>query len=836
MPPIAKFLKEKCKYCKFLIYKNLVLVYNKGRIVRTRSSEYILRDYLMRKFPKTLLTIFTAAVMSAGAMSLAACSAAFTPANGLPSGEVSSNGGFVVEKGDYVYFINGVESSSSDNTYGSVVKGALMRTKKADVESGKNGAEMIVPSLMVASDYTAGIFIYGERVYFATPSTTRDLSGNALNNYLDFKSAKLDGSDVVTYFNLEDSSTHYRFVEDGNSVYLVYERENDLVSYNTSTKTSTLLAADVTSYAFDKSDATNPVIYYTMSVQDGIDVEGGASARQYNQIYRVSASETEGKYTYTFDEDYLKDHDNEAPYTNLGEMVLDGIGTMYTSMPTQFSSVTGHLSDAKPIASAGYSYTLQSYQNGGLYFTRNELASTSSVGEDGWLYYLGEDKLASSWNSVSGNAVSNLDVIDQNTDHANEHALFYLENGQHHYLYVDNGNMFRVDITESTANGNVSLSKEETLVARNVTDAGLVCADNSDSKYHYVYYTLSSGSGTSINRAVYNGTADDYSLLGYGENEAFRPVQILNIEHANNWYDFEVIDGVVYFADAESIGSTSYNYISAVNLKNADGVMDNLEIKAFNDLYAEIMGGGDVTGYIGEMGQDYSSLAMALRYYFYLGKDNLFYAAAEDLEDYEFELSGEYLTYESSLFQTNINFAVENGKKETYLYSEEVQELFRNYVEGKGDSAEFVKDGESYRTRSYFINRIGQMDESDAQRMASYWEGALEHYTIPEETDSGLPGWAWALIGVGIGVVVIAAAIVVVIIVRKKKVGGEEEEEKIFVDTTDDKDIDVYAENDLPAENEVAEAPEETSDDTEAPAEESVEDGAETPAEEPKED
>lgn len=774
--------------------------------------------------------------MSAGAMSLAACSAAFTPANGLPSGEVSSNGGFVVEKGEYVYFINGVESSSSDNTYGSVVKGALMRAKKADVESGKNGAEMIVPSLMVASDYTAGIFIYGERVYFATPSTTRDLSGNALNNYLDFKSAKLDGSDVVTYFNLEDSSTHYRFVEDGNSVYLVYERENDLVSYNTSTKTSTLLAADVTSYAFDKSDATNPVIYYTMSVQDGIDVEGGASARQYNQIYRVSASETEGKYTYTFDEDYLKDHDNEAPYTNLGEMVLDGIGTMYTSMPTQFSSVTGHLSDAKPIASAGYSYTLQSYQNGGLYFTRNELASTSSVGEDGWLYYLGEDKLASSWNSVSGNAVSNLDVIDQNTDHANEHALFYLENGQHHYLYVDNGNMFRADITESTANGNVSLSKEETLVARNVTDAGLVCADNSDSKYHYVYYTLSSGSGTSINRAVYNGTADDYSLLGYGENEAFRPVQILNIEHANNWYDFEVIDGVVYFADAESIGSTSYNYISAVNLKNADGVMDNLEIKAFNDLYAEIMGGGDVTGYIGEMGQDYSSLAMALRYYFYLGKDNLFYAAAEDLEDYEFELSGEYLTYESSLFQTNINFAVENGKKETYLYSEEVQELFRNYVEGKGDSAEFVADGESYRTRSYFINRIGQMDESDAQRMASYWKEALEHYTIPEETDSGLPGWAWALIGVGIGVVVIAAAIVVVIIVRKKKVGGEEEEEKIFVDTTDDKDIDVYAENDLPAENEVAEAPEETSDDAKAPAEESVEDGAETPAEEPKED
>lgn len=760
----------------------------------------------MRKFPKTLLTIFTAAVMSAGAMSLAACSSTFTPASGIPSGDVVSNGGFVVEKGDYVYFINGVESSTSDNTYGEVVKGALMRAKKSDIESGKNGAEMIVPSLMVASDYTAGIFVYGERVYYATPSSTRDLSGNALNSYLEFKSAKLDGSDVQTYFNVSDNATYYRFVEDNATVYLVYENEDDLISYNTATKVSTLLAADVTSYAFDKSDSTNPVIYYTMSVQDGIDVENGASARQYNQIYRVSASETEGKYTYTFDEDYLNDHDNEAPYTNLGEIVLDGIGTMYAAIPTQFSEVTGHLKNTTPIASAGYSYTLQSYQNGGLYFTRNELASTSSVGEDGWLYYLNEDKLESAWNSVSGNAVTNLDVIDQNTDNANEKALFYLENGQHHYIYIKDGNMFRVDITESTAGGNISLLKDETLIARNVTDATLVSLDAANATYQYVYYTLSSGSGVSVNRAVFNGTADDYSLLGYGENEAFKPVQILNIEHANNWYNFEVIDGVVYFADAESIGSSSYNYISTVNLKNANGIMNNVEIEAFNDLYAEIMGGGDVTGYISKMGETYSSLATALRYYFYFGKDNLFYSAAEGLENYEFALENDYLTYETSLFKSNIDFAVENNRKETYLYSEEVQALFRAYVEGTGDSAEFIANGESYRTRSYFINRIGAMNETDAEAIATYWEDALEHYTIPEETEEGLPVWAWVLIGVGIGIVVLgAAAVVAIIIVRKKKEEVEEEEEKLFVDTTDDKDIDVYAANDLKAEDEVTE-------------------------------
>lgn len=788
----------------------------------------------MRKLPKKLLTIITAAVMSAGALSLAACAPSFEPLDGIPSGEVSSNGGFVVEKGDYVYFINGVQSATSDNTYGSVVKGALMRASKKDVAAGKNGAQIVVPSLIVSEDYTSGIYIYGDRVYYATPSTARDLSGDIMNDYIDFKSAKLDGSDVQNYFNLSDSAANFRFVEKGSAVYLVYENDDDLHSYNTATKEDVLLAADVTGYAFDSKDVTNPTVYYTMNVTQGIDIENGSVVRKYNQIYRVDADATEGKYTYTFDEDYVKEHDGEVPYTNLGEIVFDGIGMMYTEIPTQFTEVTGHLSGTTPIPSAGYSYTLQSYQNGGIYFTRSELASTSSVGEDGWLYYLNESKLGSGWNSISGNAVSNLNVVAQNTDRANSSALFYIENGAHRFLYVENGNMFRAEVSESTSTGNISVSHETTLIARNVTDANLISLDDSDANYKYVYYTISGGSGTTINRAVYNGSAEDYSLLGYGENEAYRAMQILEVEQANSWYNFEIIDGILYYADAESIGSTSYNYISTVNLNGANGVMNNAELKEFNELYAEIMGGDD-TGYIDEVAKDYATLATAIRYYFYLGTDNLFYDAAKDLDDYHFELDNDgYLTYETTLFHSNIEFAVKEGnKKDTYLYSDETKELFKNYVEGKGDSAEFVKDGKSYRTRSYFISRIGAMNEADAESMASYWQGALEHYTLPEEEDEGLPAWAWALIGIGIAIVVIAIAGVVFVLIRKNKNGETEEEEKLYVDTTDDRDVDVYAEN--AAENSVA-PEEEPIDETvaEEPSEESAtEEASEEPAEEP---
>ncbi|HAC11656.1 MAG TPA: hypothetical protein DCE65_07330, partial [Clostridiales bacterium] len=62
----------------------------------------------MRSFKKKLTVLFAGALLACSAASLGGC-AGYNPA-ALPgdiSGEVTSNGGFVVEKGNYVYFING---------------------------------------------------------------------------------------------------------------------------------------------------------------------------------------------------------------------------------------------------------------------------------------------------------------------------------------------------------------------------------------------------------------------------------------------------------------------------------------------------------------------------------------------------------------------------------------------------------------------------------------------------------------------------------------------------------------------------------------------------------
>ena len=112
-----------------------------------------------------------------------------------------------------------------------------------NIKAGDNSkTETVIPSLMVAADYTSGIFIYGDRIYYATPNNVGNTAGTVDNTYLDFKSVSLDGSDVRDYFRISDNAALYRFVQTDNTVYVVYEMNDTLTSYNTETGTSVDLA------------------------------------------------------------------------------------------------------------------------------------------------------------------------------------------------------------------------------------------------------------------------------------------------------------------------------------------------------------------------------------------------------------------------------------------------------------------------------------------------------------------------------------------------------------------------------------------------------------------
>lgn len=154
-------------------------------------------------------------------------------------GAVVSNGGFVAETENYVYFINGVATYTDDNTFGAPVKGSLAGISKTDLASGNlDKAEIVVPKLFAATDYNAGLFIDGDYVYYGTPSTAKDSSGIAASSYLAFQKTKLDGTDTQNLFTISGLSTEYRIVKAGETVYIVYYDTTDktLCEFNTSTK------------------------------------------------------------------------------------------------------------------------------------------------------------------------------------------------------------------------------------------------------------------------------------------------------------------------------------------------------------------------------------------------------------------------------------------------------------------------------------------------------------------------------------------------------------------------------------------------------------------------
>lgn len=787
----------------------------------------------MRKIFRKFSILAACSLLAASAASMAACGYQFTPLSEGPSASdaVTSQGGFVVQKGDYVYFINGVETYTSDNTYGTPVKGALMRARMSDIKAGINQAETVIPSLMVAADYTSGIYIYGERIYYATPNNMGNTAGQVDNTYLDFRSTALDGSDMQFYFRIADNAALYRFVEVDGTVYVVYEEDDNLISYNTAAGTSVTLAESTTAYTVNSEDVTDPYIYYTMDVTDRQD-SANPQAYEYNQIYRVRADATESPYEYTWDQEYLdEENDGEAPYVNLGEIVLDGISV--NDDETQFNhDVT---EDNRSIWR--YTYTLQSYTNDGIYFVRTAVpTSGSSVGTSGELYYLSvEDLESDSFDSITGNSVYSANATDgwlevvasaADTSNANTSAYFYIEedgNVKHHYLYVNSdGEIRRVDVindglgtkAESGRNGDTSLR-----IATGASGAVLTGLDSTSSgTYDYVYYTCTTDNGLSIERAVYNGEPEHYNTLTpAGEDySAYRPVRVLEAEHASGWYNYEVVDGVVFYINAETFSSTSYTYVWTINLNGEDGLMDNVEVEAFNERYETVVGEDGYLETLTEEGN--SKLSSAIRYFFYTGESDQVFENIEEAESF--------------------------GKRNTYLYSEEEQAAFRAFVDGTGEDA-IAFFGENYLdtvSLGTYTNLLGVMTEDDTDLLADYWQNYLERYTEETAEEAGLPGWAWALIGVAIAVVVLGAGLaVVLVILHKRKKGAQEKPELMEVDTTDDEDVDVYAMNDstpaVPATvAEPDEAAEEPAEESEAPAEEAEEPAeTEAPAETPAE-
>ena len=247
---------------------------------------------------KVLLAIVTVCLLATCAI---ACS------NGSWKGTTMTNwgegnlvGGFVGEKGNYVYYINGNAQADGNNAYGTPVKGALMAMDKNDPSK----TEIVVPNLFVSTDYNAGIYIYGDYVYYATPSTDKDSTGAVAYTDLVLTKTKLDGSETEKLFIMKGLSTEYRVVEVEGKIYVVYydsasvaikeycvEDDKTTVVASSDVETENMVALDKYQFAKNGNDFE---VTYTVKVytEKYYEEKSERATATYNQVYAYKAGST----------------------------------------------------------------------------------------------------------------------------------------------------------------------------------------------------------------------------------------------------------------------------------------------------------------------------------------------------------------------------------------------------------------------------------------------------------------------------------------------------------------------------------------------------------------
>ncbi|MBO5736613.1 MAG: hypothetical protein J6S04_02285 [Clostridia bacterium] len=781
----------------------------------------------MRKTAKKIISLVAVATLFGSTLAMTACGKDFYKEKALPGytseGEVKSNGGFAVEKGDYIYYINGKEDYAETNAYGEVTKGALMRIKKSDLTaSNYANAEVVVPMMFVAQNYNAGIYIYGDYVYYATPTTDKNMQGEVTNSWIDFKRAKLDGSETMKgyYFRLSNNASNYRFVEENNVVYCLYEEDGMLKSYNTANygtkkETTTVLVKGASSYFYDNKDVTNGNVYYTMGVTFEADSDTPTTAT-YNQVYCVNAAATatvnadEASYTvangktYDFDQAWMEEQNKKAkdtakkngteyeavydfddystyPYVNLGTLVLDGIGKNQETVNPIFN-VEHNIEEREEFV--GYTYTLTRYENDGIYFTK--------AGEqaDAQLYYLAEDNTAA--NAVAANAMKKR--VAWNTTNASTTALFEVNaDGSHTVLYIANETINKVT---TTADGVVG----EAVPLCSVASGATLWKTEGDMVYYYAAgthpVTKAATSGYNLSMIDYTGdeTLGDKvyeNLPNLTANAKYKPTTLTYVDFSSGWYMPEIFGDVLMYANAEAIGDTSYNYIYATSL-------DLTKVDANNKAY-----------------------------------EAAYKAISKDTDNENIQKARTYF------YRTGDKALIEELYKDT-LYTEDEYNLFLEYTESQ--------------KAIDFVGLVGAKDKvikpDDVDAMEEDWRTALPKEEEVATEEEGLETWAICLIIAGAVIVVAAAVTIPVVILSKKKAAREQAEaiknayKRPKIDTTDDKTIDVYA-DDNAEEAPVEEAPAEVVEETvveateevvETANEEAADASEEAPAEAPAEE
>ena len=234
----------------------------------------------MKKFLRTLVL-----VVCVCAALLCGCGKQGLKDNPDTNATIVGNGGYAVQKGDYLYYVNGYlsdyKTKLSDyrkhNVFGKVTYGAVYRTKLVNngVEKDDKGfltkTECVVPK--VVGFENGGFYIVGDYIYYGTPYMQKNADGVLQNDRVSFNRIKIDGTDnKEVYVSGEDvSSIEWKVYNYDGKAYLVVQEDTKITSIEfNGKKTKTIkVASDFTAGKLNEDlNPTNEYVYYTRAVKD----------------------------------------------------------------------------------------------------------------------------------------------------------------------------------------------------------------------------------------------------------------------------------------------------------------------------------------------------------------------------------------------------------------------------------------------------------------------------------------------------------------------------------------------------------------------------------------
>lgn len=459
---------------------------------------------------RAITLIALIAVLAVAATVLAACDVYTWNSIGMgdSSANVVSNGGYYVEQGNYVYFINGYVGSVTSNKWGSAYKQSIMRAEKNEDGTINNDTAQVVVPLSIYNEYTGGGFaVYGDWIYYATPNTNEDTSGTASTTYTDFMRTRTDGAITQRIGTINSRESEYLFTP-------------TRVLYRTNT--STVYYFDFSGMRTDKS------LDNGKGVTSGTLIENASSIMWgYDADWAVNAGTVVSDYV--FYTETITGDDSYKHYNNLCAIKYDG------SDKRVLATIDSYLAEGED--------DVNNYQKvftfalGDIYFENDDTVT---------LYYsksIYENAAASNVGLYSNtfSVKDGFSVANEKKVTSNNLTAFYALGGDKGVLAAKDSNLYLLNGTDNYSDANLVVGGE-----RSATVQGVVG--------DYVYYTVS------------NSTALYRINLVKGTGSSPNEDTVIKEGVKSDWLSIEFIGNRVYFFNTED-----YSYVNYVDLDKFTG-------------------------------------------------------------------------------------------------------------------------------------------------------------------------------------------------------------------------------------------------------------------------